>query len=602
MSTVLVVLIASISGVMGIFVSKYMDSQYTQALVNYGNGQGYAGMCYASLAEADCYASIAINSFDQGMINDAVESYEAAIAQGDEYMAKLDETLIAGEAVSAFEVASQAWEDYKSVTADGVEKGVAALDGNAATAVFDGMLAESEPLYQSVKENIGIIIDIKTADGAALSTTLSRTSTICMIISIALILLSLVAGYIVSRSLKKTIADPVAACADRLNAMANGDLHSDPPAYNKNNEIGDCVAATKVIVDTLTLVIKDTIEMLTEMSQGNLTTQTRTKESYRGDLAPMLAGIETTCLRLNDTLLQINEASDQVDSGSDQVSSGAQALSQGATEQASSVEELAATVNEISQNVNDNAENATQVQGLADDMGVEINNSNDQMESMMAAMTQIESAANDISKVLKTIEDIAFQTNILALNAAVEAARAGAAGKGFAVVADEVRNLAAKSDEAAKSTTVLIDNALAAVNNGAQIATNTANSMASVVSKTQEVVEKIDAISAATQDQAEAISQVTQGIDQISSVVQTNSATAEESAAASEELAGQASLLKTLVAAFKLSGASSSAASDPVYSEPAYSEPDYDEPEYDDPQFIKPAPAASSFTNNNDKY
>lgn len=612
-SCILVVLIASLSGIMGIIVSKYTESKFSAALVNYGNGQGNAGMCLAALAEADCQASTAINSTDKSVIDTALKDLDAAIATGDEYMAALKETLVSEKALTAFDAAQQSWDSYKKKVSNSADAGAATTDVTESAAIYNSMLSESKQLYQETKEDLSTIMDSKMNDGAALSSELSLKATIGAAVSIILILGALFISFAISRYLRKSIAKPVAECAVRLTAMAEGDLHAPVPEYNKNNEIGDCVTATRVIVETLTTVISDTSDLLTGMSQGDFTVTSKSRESYKGDLEPMLESIRTICFKLNDTLLKINDASDQVDSGSDQVSSGAQALSQGATEQASSVEELAATVNDISQHVTGNAQNAAQVQQLVDSVGNEINESNQQMENMMAAMNQIEDASNEIGKILKTIEDIAFQTNILALNAAVEAARAGAAGKGFAVVADEVRNLAAKSDEAAKSTTALIENAVAAVNNGTQIATDTAQSMASVVTQSSDVVEKINAISTASQEQAEAIAQVTQGIDQISSVVQTNSATAQESAAASEELAGQASLLKGLVAAFKLRSAQEIAAltSQTSYSEPASAPAAAPEPTPEptpEPEPIPaapkpaPTPAPVTYVNNNDKY
>jgi len=295
-------------------------------------------------------------------------------------------------------------------------------------------------------------------------------------------------------------------------------------------------------------------EVLNKMAVGDMTASIDI--DYVGGFAPIKKSVEKILFSLNNTLSQINEASEQVASGSEQVSGGAQSLSQGATEQASSIEELSSSINEISEQVKQNAKKSSDVSKMTNSTAREVEAGSEQMELMTKAMLDIKQSSNEIAKIIKAINDIAFQTNILALNAAVEAARAGSAGKGFAVVADEVRNLASKSAESAKNTTALIENSIKAVEKGTKIADKTAGLMVSIVSDINKSVLLIDQITEASNEQAVSIMQVTQGIEQISSVVQTNSATSEESAAASEELSGQANRLKNLVSKFKLRNAS----------------------------------------------
>ena len=287
-----------------------------------------------------------------------------------------------------------------------------------------------------------------------------------------------------------------------------------------------------------------------QLSNGDLNVKQR--DAFLGDFKPVQDSIRLLVGALNDTLTQIEQSADQVSGGAEQVSSGAQALSQGATEQASSIEELAATITEISGQIQSNAQSALEARQTVDGVGEKLLESNRQMQTMTKAMDEISASSSEIGKIIKTIEDIAFQTNILALNAAVEAARAGEAGKGFAVVADEVRSLASKSSEASKSTAALIENSLKAVENGTHIADETAQSLLFVVEGTKEITNQINHIATASTEQSKGATQVQLGIDQISNVVQTNSATAEESAAASEELSGQAQMLKMLISKFKL--------------------------------------------------
>ncbi len=389
--------------------------------------------------------------------------------------------------------------------------------------------------------------DAASLNGDRLFSQAGKVVVIALVVIAALCVL--MAIYII-----RSISKPVGELDTVAKKIAEGDLDQNI-TYKSKDEIGTLSVNFNKTVGRLrnyVSYIDEISSVLRQIAGGNLVFDLTL--NYEGEFAKVKQALEEISLSLNDTLGQINQAADQVSSGSDQVSSGAQALSQGATEQASSIEELAATINEISTQVKDTAANANAVRQQTDQTGEQVATSNEQMQEMIAAMTEISDKSGQISRIIKTIEDIAFQTNILALNAAVEAARAGEAGKGFAVVADEVRNLASKSSEASKSTAALIEGTVQAVEKGTEIANATAESLFAVVESTKGVVSSVDKIASAADQQAESIAQVTQGIDQISSVVQTNSATAEESAAASEELSSQAQVMKGLVGRFTLRG------------------------------------------------
>jgi len=433
------------------------------------------------------------------------------------------------------------------------EEIVAQLESGDSMGAAEKVRTECTPLLDQVISEINALntetvnIRANTVEDSVKITNMSMI--ILSVITVIAIILAIIICAIVTRM----IVYPVQQVEEAMQGLARGEM-SQTLEYDSGDEFGSLVGSVKETCSVLENVVSDLSRLLDEMSSGNFDLFAN-DEHYRGDFEPLLAAIRKMNRSLSTTMRQINDASDQVASGADQVSSGAQALSQGATEQASSVEELAATINDISREVNNTAENAREASEKVMEAQTKLSTSNEQMQDMIAAMGEISQKSGDIGKIIKTIEDIAFQTNILALNAAVEAARAGEAGKGFAVVADEVRNLASKSAEAASNTTTLIEGTILAVENGTNIVDRTAAAISETVESTRSAVTYVDKISTAAVSQAEAVNQVTMGMDQISSVVQTNSATAQESAAASEELSSQSQLLKSLVAHFKLRSA-----------------------------------------------
>lgn len=343
---------------------------------------------------------------------------------------------------------------------------------------------------------------------------------------------------------------PVKQIAAEMFEISQGNLSSPFEMKQDTSEIGMLAHSIHKTKDFLKYMIGDISESLGKMAAGNYNFEVTA--DYIGEFAEIKESLNTILDSSNDMLSQINSAATQIAAGSNQVASGSQALSQGATEQASSIEELSAVINDMSEKIRHIAQSTTEANNVNEIAFNALMQGNEQVQQMVNAMMKINDASTQISKIIKTIDDIAFQTNILALNAAVEAARAGAAGKGFSVVAEEVRNLASKSAEAAKTTTELIETAIEAVQEGQEVADATASSLELVVVNAQLSLNSLNEIAKAANEQAESITQVTQGVDQISGVVQTNSATAEESAAASEELSSQSQILKELVNRFEL--------------------------------------------------
>jgi methyl-accepting chemotaxis protein len=293
---------------------------------------------------------------------------------------------------------------------------------------------------------------------------------------------------------------------------------------------------------------QEQVSVLSKMADGDLTSEV-TPKSQEDILSN---AINRMAENTHELIADVNNSSTQVLTGSKHVADGAQALAQGATEQAATIEELSSSIAEIAERTKENAETAEKTSKLSETIKGNAEKGSRQMDEMITAVNEISEASRNISKIIKTIDDIAFQTNILALNAAVEAARAGQHGKGFAVVAEEVRNLASKSAEAAKDTGEMIQNAMGKAELGSRIASETAESLNEIVSGINESNQFITEIAKSSEEQSLGISQINIGIDQVAQVVQQNSATAEESAAASEEMSSRSNMLQQLIAQFIL--------------------------------------------------
>ncbi len=413
--------------------------------------------------------------------------------------------------------------------------------------VYDDQYESAIREIRKLQNNFLQTLDTRTASE------IQRLQTICTLFSnlVAIFICALIVlQFVQTRLVKKKLLKPMIRIQKEMMEISKGNISSEFELKEDSSEIGMLIGSIHQTKEELKRYIGDISEQLSEMAQGNMTlTQ---KIEYIGDFKPIQKSMEIILDSMNTTLTEIDTTASLVDNHADQVSSGAQALAQGATEQAGTIQELSSTINLLTEQMHDIADNAKVTRESTEEAANTLNMSNSKMTEMQEAMKEISTSSEEIGKIIKTIEDIAFQTNILALNAAVEAARAGTAGKGFAVVADEVRSLANRSQEASKSTAALIERSAQAVTKGELLVEETAKALSVLVEQTKSSTEHVDAIAAQSEEQANSLNQVNIGVEQISSVVQTNSATSEESAASASELSSYSNQLKRLVNTFHL--------------------------------------------------
>ena len=491
----------------GITVARDTDATYREIMADDVAASANAYEMGMHFQHARANMLLVLRSDDPAKKQEYTAAMEKNLDEADECLKVLQQTAKSDQAKTEIATLTTAYNNFRQSTASYLrQQAVQPLESGARTAATTNYVKSDEAIADKLHEIADMGYDSAKKRDIAISEELDRDVIAIMMVALAMVLASAAAGILFNRDVKNRLIQ-LSESADRI---ADGDL------------------ATEVVTST-------------------------------GDeLGDAAASFEIMRQRIREVLVEINHGADQVAAGAQNVSDASVALSQGASEQAASVEQLSASISEIASQTASNAQNAEKANELTVGTRSRAEMGNQEMQEMLAAMEEINASSVNISKIIKVIDEIAFQTNILALNAAVEAARAGQHGKGFAVVAEEVRNLAARSAKAAKETTDMIEGSMEKVEAGRGIAHKTAQALSEIVGDVASVADIVASIAKASNEQKLALEQINQGVQQVSQVVQSNSSTSEEAATASQHLSAQADSMKANVGKFRLGNIGSS--------------------------------------------
>lgn len=551
--SVLMLVMMIIISVVGIWSSNMVNeaktSLHNSAMAQYDITQGFANFCNIKVRVRNILFAYYDDPEALKAQEDMIEKYKADAANYfDLFEGRMSS--LSPEIQAQYQTVL----DEVNKWYDSTQKDIDMAKAGQVEEAINELMTNSKEIADQVENNLLTMIENMETSSRAKEVEIQRQMAGLTAIQIAVIVVAVLITIFYCLFLIKAITVPMAKLSEAAKRMAEGDVDVDCTKIY-NDDLGQLLDEFQIMVDAT----KEQAKISDAISKGNLTL----KVSARGDKDMLGKAIVRLISENNVTLSNVKEASAQITVGSEQVANASQALAQGSTEQASALQQVTASMDEVTQRTKANATEASQANTLVNNIKEMATSGNDQMKSMIQAMDDINASSETISKIIKTIDDIAFQTNILALNAAVEAARAGVHGKGFAVVAEEVRNLAAKSASAASETAEMIDDTIHKVGNGTKIAQDTAKSLDEIVGSIDEIVGLISNITLSSNDQATAISQIDQAISQVSTVVQTNAATSQQCAAASEELSNQAVTLRNLMAKYQLaSGTSGSSYTD----------------------------------------
>ena len=539
-----VVVLSIIVGAVGIFGILTINGNDTELYAEDTVGLQYAGDAAVMFMQIRYDSLQRLYTTDPDSMKEIVNKLNDDFDQMDKLLTQCHDTIQEPEIVELLDQIQNDWDQYEPAMS---QLNDAALKGE--TMALDQSIVT---LGTTLRDNFSTLFEKVSAAAADKSHTNDIDARNTVIVMSAVIAVSFVLSLSIALYISGMISKPMQKFARFAALLAVGDINVDSIIDENDLQLKYRKDEVGVLAEAFHEMIGNTAEqakVAQTIAEGDLTASV----AIRSEQDILGKALSHLVREFHNLVASITAAAEQVDSGAKLVADSSTSLSQGATEQAGSVEELTASLEEITAQTTQNAQNAQSANGLAQRIKVDAEAGNTQMQDMLSSMNEISISSDNIAKIIKVIEDIAFQTNILALNAAVEAARAGQNGRGFAVVADEVRNLAGKSSEAAKETAALIENSLQKVKIGAGIANETAKSLDKIVLGITETSNLIASIATASNEQAAALEQVNEGIMQISQVAQSNAAVSEEGAAASEELSAQASSLTASVSIFKLS-------------------------------------------------
>ncbi len=546
-----IILIFGVSGTMIIGVMLYTVSQYTKILDKYAYPQGDIALAMNYSAEVRA-ASRGIIGYDSDeLIESMQEQHDVAVTEFEEMLEEIRPTMVTAEGRACMNAIDEAWAEYQEVDAKVIEIG-ATTDKAKSVEAQNMMADEVAPKYQALDDALEELMAVNVEKGEGLRTQLQVL--VVVLLAIVLVALSVAATFAtrLAGTIAKGIANPLSELSKRFVTFAEGDLDSPLPEVESQDEIAELVGSVATMAERLHTIITDAGRLLGEMAKGNFAIKTECEEQYMGEFNALLMGMRDMNRQIDATIRGVNDAASQVLEGSTNLAEASQSVAEGATDQAATVEEMQATIDELSNGIKRTANELEKSYNEAHKYAGVAEDSREDMEALMGAMTRISDASQKIGEIIAQIEDIASQTNLLSLNASIEAARAGEAGKGFAVVADQIRNLAEQSAKSAVDSKTLIEASIHEVEEGNLNATKASDSLKEVVQGVHMVAESAKRMKEVSVEQATSMEQADIAVARISEIVQNNSAAAEETSATSEELTAQATALSDMVSVFTL--------------------------------------------------